>query len=96
MILTQVWTSYVKDEFDLTHLIQTEAQYSYAVAIMDRIGDWIEDGRSEDGSQIGVRLAASMWIYTKAVICNGHEHMDVFRNRNKVRGDGMYANARKS
>ena len=26
--LTQVSTSYVKDEFDLAHLIQTEAEFS--------------------------------------------------------------------
>ena len=47
------------------------------LAVMDRIGGWIEGGRIEDGSQIGGRLAASLWIYTKA------KHMDVFRKLEK-------------
>ena len=50
---------------------------------MNRIGGWI-DGRRKFflkmvGSQIGGRLAASMRIYTKGVICNGQKHMEVFR-----------------
>ena len=44
-ILKPVWTSHVKDEFGLVHLIQTNAQFSCAIAVMDRIGGWIEEGR---------------------------------------------------
>ena len=80
-ILTQAWTSYVKDEFDLAHLIQTKAQVSYAITVMDRIGGWIEGGSTEGGSQIGGRLAASIWIYTRAVTFNGQTYMDGFRNQ---------------
>ena len=60
----------VKDEFDVANLILTNAQFSYAMAVMDRIGGRIEGGRDADGSQIGGRLAAS-----KAVICDGEKHM---------------------
>ena len=67
-------TSCVKDEFDLTNLIQTKAEFSYGIAVMDRNGGWI-DGRNEEGRQfLGVECSASMWIYTKAVICNGQRH----------------------
>ena len=60
-ILTQVWTSYVKDKFTLCDdLIQTEAEFSYAMAVADRIGGCTEGGRIEDGSLIGGRVAASM------------------------------------
>ena len=51
-ILTNVWTSYVKDEFDLTQSFQTKAEFSCASAVMDRIGGQIEGGRLEDGSQL--------------------------------------------
>ena len=44
MIPKQVWTSLVKDDFDLAHLIQTKEIFLYAIAVMDRIGGWIERG----------------------------------------------------
>ena len=52
-ILTQVWTSYVKDEFALTKLIYPKAYFSCAFSVMDSIGGWIEGGRIEGGSKIG-------------------------------------------
>ena len=64
-ILTQVWTPHVKEEFDVGHPIQTTEEFSYAIAVVDRIGGWIEGGRIEDGNQIGGRLAACKWIYPK-------------------------------
>ena len=79
-ILTQVWMLHVKDETDVDKLIVKKTEFSYAMAIMDRIGGWSQHGRNEAGNQIGVSLAAIMWIYTKTVICNGQQHMDVFRN----------------
>ena len=65
-ILAQRWTSYVKDDFDLISSTHTKAEFSYAIAVLDRVGGWI-DG-DEEGSQIEARFAASLWIYTKAVI----------------------------
>ena len=69
-VLTQVWKLYVKDELDVTNLVQTEAQFSYAMAVMYRIGGWIEGGGihvggRQDGSQIGGRLAACIWVSFK-------------------------------
>ena len=64
-ILTQVWTSYVKDVIHVTP------------DVMDRIGDCIEPRRIGGESKIGGRLGASMWIYTKVAICNAQHHMDV-------------------
>ena len=72
-ILKRAWKLYVKDERDVDMLIKTKAECSYALAIMDKIGGWIESGRNEAGSQVGVRRAASMCTYTKAFICNGHK-----------------------
>ena len=72
-IRTQVWTSYVKDAFHLTNLIQTKGGFSYAILVMDRIGGWNEGRRYEDGSQIGGRLAANMWTSNKAVIRIGEK-----------------------
>ena len=76
-ILSQFWTCYAQDDFDLTNSIRTNAEFSYAIAVMDRVGGWI-DG-AEEGSQIGARFAASAWIYTKAVIGNEKRHMEAFR-----------------
>ena len=78
-ILKQVWTSYVKDEFDLVHLFQTKAEISFAIAIMDRIDGWVE-GREPDG-----RLAACIWIFSWAVRCNGQNYVDVSRCRKRIR-----------
>ena len=36
---------------------------------MDKIGGW------EDEDLVGSRFAACMWICTKAVMCNGQNHM---------------------
>ena len=77
MILTQFWTSYVKNEFELTNSIQTKAEFSNAIAVMCRIGGCNE--ADDEGSQIGAIFAASMWIYTKAVACNGQQHLANFR-----------------
>ena len=53
--------------------IQTEAEFSYAIAVMDKIGGWEEEG------WVGSKFAASMCIYTKAVICNGQDNMQEYR-----------------
>ena len=48
---------------------QTSAVFSYAMAVMDKLGGW------EKENCVGSRFAACMWIYTKAVIWNGQENM---------------------
>ena len=45
-----------------------------AMAVMVRIGGW-EEEEGEEHHWVGPRFAASMWIYTKVVICNGQNHM---------------------
>ena len=55
----------------MVHLIQAKAKFSYAIAVMDRIGGWIEGGILEDGSQIGGRLAGV--------------RMDLFKDRHMQR-----------
>ena len=56
--------------------LQRNAEFSYAVAVMDKFGGWEEGNERED--QIGARFGASMWIHTKAVVCTGPRHMENF------------------
>ena len=75
-VLHKLWVSHAKDELDVTNPIQTKAELSFAMAVMDKIGDWLEDderiGGEErhEGSLSGGRLAACMWIHPK----NGDIH----------------------
>ena len=55
----------MEDKFELDNAIQTQAEFSYAIAVMDRIGGWKEE-ESEQENWVGPRFAASMWIYTKS------------------------------
>ena len=64
-LFRQFWQSFVDDKCDLENAIQTKAEFSDAIAVMDKIGGW------EEGNWARSRFAACMWIYTKAVICNG-------------------------
>ena len=66
-VLRQSWKSFVDDKFDLENVIQKEAEFSCAIAVMDKIGGW------EEETWVGSRFPASMWMYTKAVICNGQQ-----------------------
>ena len=68
----------VLDKFGLDNLIKTKAVFSHAIAVMDRIGGW-EEEEGEQENWVGARFAASIWIYTKAVVCNGQSHMQNFR-----------------
>ena len=61
------------DRFDLDNAIQTKAAFTYAIAVMDKIGGWREE------HLVGSSFAATMWIYTKAMICNGQIHMHNYR-----------------
>ena len=57
--------------FGLDDAIQTK-EFSNAIAVMDRIGGWEEGGEQENW--VGARFAASIWIHTKAAVCNGESH----------------------
>ena len=61
------------DRFDLETAIQTKAEFSHAIAVMDRMGGW------EEEDWVGSRFAASMWICTKAVLRNGQNDMQNYR-----------------
>ena len=68
-VLRQFWQSFMEDKFDLENAIQKKAEFSYAIAVMDKIGG------CEEENWVGSRYAASMWMYTEAVLCNGQNHM---------------------
>ena len=51
----------MEDKFDMVKAIQTSAEVSCAIAVMDRVGCW-EKGDEEE-NWTGTRFAASMWIY---------------------------------
>ena len=46
-VVQQFWTSFDEDKFDLDKSIQTKAEFSYAMAVMDRIGGW-EEGYGQE------------------------------------------------
>ena len=56
------------------HFDSDKGSISDAIAVRDRIGDWTDGRKNEEGSQIGAIIAANMRIHTKAVICNGQKH----------------------
>ena len=72
-MLRQFGHAFVDDRFDLENAIQTNAEFSYAIAVMDKIGGWEEENR------VRSRYAANMWIYTKSVTCNGENNMHNYR-----------------
>ena len=45
---------------------------------VQKVGGWEEVSARED--QIGAIFEASMWIYTKAVVCNGQRHAGTFKS----------------
>ena len=51
-VLRQFWQSFVDDRLNLEKAIQTKADFSYAIAVMDKIGGWGEE------NWIGSRFAA--------------------------------------
>ena len=71
------WTSFVEDTFDLDNAIQTKAGFSHAIAVMDIIGGWEEGDEQE--KWVGAMFVASMWIFTKADVCNGQRHVQTIK-----------------
>ena len=67
-VLQEQWVSDVKDEIDVTNYIQTKAELSCAMAVMEKLGGWHEEGERievdevHEGSPIGGLLAACIWI----------------------------------
>ena len=59
--------SFVEDKLDLDNAIQTKAEFSCAIAVMDRIGGW-EEEEGEHENWVGPRFAANMWICAQAVV----------------------------
>ena len=63
-MLQQLGVSCVKDEVDVTNRMQTQAAFSYAMTVMDKIGgqheeeERIEGDVRYDRSRMGGRLAA--------------------------------------
>ena len=60
------------DRFDLDNAIHTEAEFSYAIAAMEKL----KDGKKK--VWVGSRFAASMWVYIKAEICNDQDNMQEY------------------
>ena len=77
-VVKQFWVSLVEDKCDLYNAISTKAEFSYATALMGRIGGW-EEEECEQENWVGARFAGIIWIYTRAVVCNGQSHMQNFR-----------------
>ena len=47
----------MKNKFDLDNAIQTKAEFSCAIAVMDRIGGW-EEGEGEQENWVGPRFTS--------------------------------------
>ena len=45
-VVRKIWQTFVDDRFDLENAIQTNAEFSYAMTVMDKIGGWEEAGGS--------------------------------------------------
>ena len=69
-------------ETDAANLIQTKAEFSHAVAVMDQVGGWHEEGRVEDKQ--GLRMQTDRRINSKAVICNGQRYMESLRGQKRI------------
>ena len=77
-IVKLFWLCVVEDKFDPDNATQTKAEFSHALAVMDRIRGW-EEEQGEQDTWVGPRFAASMWVHTKAAACNGQNHMQNYR-----------------
>ena len=83
--LQHFWASYVNDVVDMEgSTFHTKADLSNAVSVMDKIGGCDECGQED---QIGAEFGAGMWIYTKAVVCNGQRLMEQFMMNKMGLGD---------
>ena len=73
-VLQRFWRDHISDKNGrrgntppnaLAALAAPKATFSFAMTVMDKVGGWNEE-------EWVSKFAASMWIYTKAVRCDGH------------------------
>ena len=62
-MFSQIWTPYVENGIDVTNLFQTKAEFSYDMAVMEKVDDWNKKGwtadeKEPDSSGICVKFAA--------------------------------------
>ena len=55
-----------RDNIPPNALAVPKTVFSYAMIVMDKVEGWNEE------EWVGSKFAACMWIYTKAVLCDGH------------------------
>ena len=67
--LKHFWHFFVNDKIDLENAIQTKAEFSYALTVMDKIGGW--EGNEDVDNQVGLRFGSCLWIFTKAIMLDG-------------------------
>ena len=73
-VLNRFWRDHISDKYalrgDMSPYVRRpfaavpKAIFSFAMAVMDKVEGWNEE------KWVGSYLAASMWIYTKAVLCH--------------------------
>ena len=70
-VLLRIWQDYVADRFGRREAIPPNALalpksvFACAMTVMNAVEGWNEE------EWVGSRLAVCMWIYTKAVLCDG-------------------------
>ena len=71
-VLNDFWHTFVDDrpffaEARITETnTQSKAVFSYVMTVMDKVDGW-----EDEQKWVGSKFAACMWIYTKAVLCDG-------------------------
>ena len=45
--MNKIWTSFAEDKYNLDNAVQTKAEFSYVIAVMDRVGGWEEGDEHE-------------------------------------------------
>ena len=76
-VLNKFWKHHISDKYGLVgdtspyvrrpFAAVPKASFSFAMAVMDKV-----EGRNDE-KWVGSYLAASMWIYTKPVLCDGRK-----------------------
>ena len=76
-VLNKFWRDHISDKYGLggdtspymrrPFAAVPKATFSYAMSVMDKVEGWNEE------KLVGSYLAASMWIYTKAALCDGRK-----------------------
>ena len=63
--IKQFWQFFADARVERDNAIETEAGFSCAIAVMDKIEGW------EEECWVRSKFETGMWIHTKAVTCNG-------------------------